>query len=255
MYDDKLEKFIEAALVDGVVTEKERAVLIKKATELGIDLDEFEMILDARIHSATEIREKEKPKSNKQGDIKKCPSCGGPVTSLSPQCPDCGHEYINAKANSTLLRLLEGIEKINSQEIQCPQILKGSIGNQARKNAIDMERIKLKKELIENFPVPNSREDILEFLAHSMSKGKDASIFDAHLTTSSAWAKKAEEIIIKGKIMFKSDVGLYNQLLEYESTLNSSHKSNKRVRNAVIAVVAVILIIVYGGIMISQILK
>ena len=49
MYDPQLEKLIAIALKDGVVTDKERQILIKKAIEFGIDLDEFEMELDSRI--------------------------------------------------------------------------------------------------------------------------------------------------------------------------------------------------------------
>lgn len=44
-----IERLIDAALIDGVVTDKERAILIKKATAQGIDPDEFEMVLDAKI--------------------------------------------------------------------------------------------------------------------------------------------------------------------------------------------------------------
>ncbi len=44
-----IERLIEAALLDGVVTDKERAILIKRATAQGIDPDEFEMVLDAMI--------------------------------------------------------------------------------------------------------------------------------------------------------------------------------------------------------------
>ena len=45
MYDEQLEELIDAALEDGVLTEKEKQVLFKKAQSMGIDLDEFEMVL------------------------------------------------------------------------------------------------------------------------------------------------------------------------------------------------------------------
>lgn len=48
-----IEKLIQAALADGVVTDKERSILIKKVKEAGGDVDEFEMLLDARIFEAT----------------------------------------------------------------------------------------------------------------------------------------------------------------------------------------------------------
>ena len=51
LYDAQLEKLIDLALMDGVLTDKERQILIKKATQLGIDPDEFEMVLDARLYA------------------------------------------------------------------------------------------------------------------------------------------------------------------------------------------------------------
>lgn len=48
LYSERIEALIEAALVDGELTDKERALLKKKAKEEGIDPDEFEMVLNAR---------------------------------------------------------------------------------------------------------------------------------------------------------------------------------------------------------------
>jgi hypothetical protein len=50
MYSEKLEKLIAFALADGVLTDKEKQVLFKNAEAEGIDLDEFEMVLDARLY-------------------------------------------------------------------------------------------------------------------------------------------------------------------------------------------------------------
>ena len=47
MYNEKIEALIKAALADGVLTEKEKQILFKNAQAQGIDLDEFEMVLDA----------------------------------------------------------------------------------------------------------------------------------------------------------------------------------------------------------------
>ena len=49
LYNEKIEALIEAALTDGILTDKEREILIKKASEEGIDKDEFEMVLDSRV--------------------------------------------------------------------------------------------------------------------------------------------------------------------------------------------------------------
>lgn len=49
-YNEELEQLIETALTDGVLTDKKKQVLFKKAESFGIDLDEFEMVLDARFY-------------------------------------------------------------------------------------------------------------------------------------------------------------------------------------------------------------
>ena len=49
MYNEKLEALITAALADGVLTDKEKNLLFKKAETMGIDRDEFELVLDGRL--------------------------------------------------------------------------------------------------------------------------------------------------------------------------------------------------------------
>ena len=51
LYDVQLEKLIDLALMDGVLTDKKRQILLKKAIQLGIDPDEFEMVLEARLYA------------------------------------------------------------------------------------------------------------------------------------------------------------------------------------------------------------
>ena len=46
---DELKKLIDAAMADGIITSKEREVIIRKAATLGIDAAEVEVYLDAEI--------------------------------------------------------------------------------------------------------------------------------------------------------------------------------------------------------------
>ena len=69
MLTPELEQLIQYALADGVLTDKERAVLMKKAEAAGADLDEFEMILEAKVHEAKKAAAAAAPKaSNKEGE-------------------------------------------------------------------------------------------------------------------------------------------------------------------------------------------
>ncbi|MDE5882636.1 MAG: hypothetical protein K2H60_12990 [Muribaculaceae bacterium] len=49
MFSDELEMLIEAAIADGEITDKERSILHKRASSEGVDPDELDMIIDARI--------------------------------------------------------------------------------------------------------------------------------------------------------------------------------------------------------------
>lgn len=49
IYNEKIEALADVALEDGVLTDKERDLLLRKAQQSGIDPDEFEMVLDSRL--------------------------------------------------------------------------------------------------------------------------------------------------------------------------------------------------------------
>lgn len=49
VFPERLEAMIEAALQDGVLTQKEKEVIFRRAEKEGEDLDEFEILFDARL--------------------------------------------------------------------------------------------------------------------------------------------------------------------------------------------------------------
>lgn len=65
LYDAQLEKLIDLALIDGTLTDKKKQILMKKAEQMGIDLDEFEMVLEAKLYS----KNQENPKKHKQSNM------------------------------------------------------------------------------------------------------------------------------------------------------------------------------------------
>ena len=50
MYSKNLETLIQGVIADGIITEKERAVLHKKAEEEGVDIDEIDVYVDGLIN-------------------------------------------------------------------------------------------------------------------------------------------------------------------------------------------------------------
>ncbi len=63
MYSKGLNKLIKAALYDGIVTDKEREVIHKKAISEGVNPDEIDVLLDQELQIITEKKKKKKRKN------------------------------------------------------------------------------------------------------------------------------------------------------------------------------------------------
>lgn len=237
MYNQQLEELIDAALEDGVLTEKEKQVLFKRAQSMGIDLDEFEMVLDARL---VKLQKEEKakaqvsaPKSDKYGDIKKCPSCGAMVESFTTRCPDCGYEFRNVDANVSIQKLFELLNEVEDKATEGNESVLGGLVRKSFgiHNNKDMRK---RKAIIQNFPIPNTKEDILEFLSQALPLAKGPGFFrklsyrlglqngDSYaveVEMSPVWKRKCEQIIMKAKFSMKDDKNTLAEIMEYAKEL------------------------------------
>lgn len=199
MYNEKIEALINAALADGELTEKEKQILFKRAEEEGIDLDEFEMVLDARLYNLDKTRQSDPkmaaPKSDKFGDIKKCPACGAIVASYKGKCDDCGYEFENIQANSTSTLLADKLLRETD--------------------------VRKKIEIIETFPIPITKADLIEFLTSLKPRilGEYSELTDAYL-------KKYQECVEKSKVAFSND----KQILPFVAELENIEKYVKSVK-------------------------
>lgn len=115
-----------------------------------------------------------------EGEIHKCPSCGEVLPSLVSVCPSCGYEFRGASVSHSVrefaLRLSDNIS--------------------------DEQKV----SLIRAFPIPNTKEDIFEFMILASSN------FDAvaHTSTDSlmqkdvadAWLVKFEQGYQKAQLLF-----------------------------------------------------
>ena len=213
MYDPQLEKLVDMALEDGVITEKEKDILVKRAKSLGIDLDEFEMYLDSRLASLSNTQNTN-PSQKKFGDLLKCPSCGTSVPSLSIICKDCGFAFRNISVNSSVKELSEKLgHALNT--VVCEK--KGWI-YQSKWSKID----DIKSEIVRNFPIPNTKDDLMEFaifISQNMIPIRIfASLFSpieaaAQQKTNFFWIEKYKQLIFKAKILCKDDPSFAESLL------------------------------------------
>lgn len=215
MYNEQLEQLIDAALADGVLTEKEKQILFKKAQSMGVDLDEFEMVLDARLvklkKEEAEKAEASAPKSTKYGDVRKCPSCGAMIPALAGTCSECGYEFSGIDANLSSQKLSTIIDNIlndaSERKIQLQQ--SGKLRTTRQKfefsspleenlDKIDEDAKNKIKNAIKHFAIPNTKNDLFEFVTSLQSKFNDR-------TYGKEYYQKLEECIEKIKILFPED--------------------------------------------------
>lgn len=234
--NEGLEKLIDLALADGILTDNERQVLQRKAQELGVDQDEFEMVLKAKIHLAqkvpapplnSQLTEQEKSKSSKEGNLKKCPSCGAPVKSFTTKCADCGHEFRDTESSRStkeFFLLFNEIENDNNSSDEEFSFWSGGAKAHFKREDVCNKQI----SLISSFPVPNTKEDILEFLSlclpHATKKYRK--IFGMTIAedrpmsnVSKAFKSKCEQIIMKARFSMKDDKKALEEIEYYAKQL------------------------------------
>ena len=102
---EELSALIQEYLTDGVLTNKERQVILKKAEKMGLDRDEIDLYLDAQVQK---IDQAAVAATNKQKG-KTCPYCGGSIPLLTDKCPHCG-ENITAQSSNELQEIFDNLE-------------------------------------------------------------------------------------------------------------------------------------------------
>ena len=130
---EELQALIDQYLTDGVLTEKERAVILNKAEKMGLDRDEIDLYLDAEVQKIDQATDAAVRKQKG----KQCPYCGGSVPQLTDKCPHCG-ENITAEASEELRDILENLEEA---------LVGLKSGQEVAKNKAVVERYSRKAEM------------------------------------------------------------------------------------------------------------
>lgn len=70
MFSPEMENLIEATLQDGILTDQEKNVLIKRAQKEGIDIDELDVYIQSLLqkrHQAESAKDAENDRKSKMG--------------------------------------------------------------------------------------------------------------------------------------------------------------------------------------------
>ena len=235
MFSEELEEIIDAALADGVITDVERRVLHKRALAEGVDLDEFDIIINGRLAKAKNQENRLSPDhlqqlaNEKYGNIVKCPSCGAQVVGGLALCPECGYTFSNVAANSSVERLLNKLEDFNRRQEQRSdsRSIIGGLAHHIGKVYGADGTVKNKMDIITTFPVPNTRADLLEFLTMLQyridSTGpKNGLNFSKEEDLSYAYWLLYTNCINKAKLSFSKDKDFETYFSAYEKELGKT---------------------------------
>ena len=129
-------------------------------------------------------------KTTYDGEIHKCPNCGDTIDAYETVCEACGYEIRGRKAVSVVHELALKLENTDS--------------------------VKKKEELIRNFYIPNTKEDIHEFFILAISN------IDTDDCDISAWYAKLEQAYQKARLSFGNSAEF-----QYLSELYNKAKKQK----------------------------
>lgn len=121
------------------------------------------------------------------GEIHKCPNCGELLKAFVAECPACGYEFRGTKSSEAALAFSR---KYNDAQNEDQKI-----------------------SLLRSFPVPNTREDIFEFMilaSTNLTLEQSKKLFDAWLIKFEQAYKKAE-LTLKNDSDISSVKDIYNQ--------------------------------------------
>ena len=122
------------------------------------------------------------------GTIYKCPNCGEVLESMTAVCPACGYEIRNVKASNASKEFSDKLSALTSND--------------------------QKIALIQSFSIPNTKEDVYDFLIltagnlNGLTQGASIRTMDTakeQIDIAAAWYGKLHQCYQKASLLFKDD--------------------------------------------------
>jgi hypothetical protein len=212
-----------------------------------------------------------KPATEKVGNIRKCPNCGAVLESFQARCPSCGHELNDLQVSRTIKDFSSKLDTIDLSIAEgggclpkfgwvilniytlCIPLLIRTLRRAFFPVALKLNKEEQeKKNLIENFIIPNSREDIMEFVFFASHKAESAMQHAgtslSSVATASMWANiwinKCKQACERAGIALSDDnntTTLINNLVEKSQTIMA--KAKRKALVPIVVVPSVLLVI------------
>lgn len=157
-----------------------------------------------------------KRKMTYEGEIHKCPNCGEIIKAFTTKCPACGFEI---RGTDTTNAIKDFAQKLNEVTTEYQ-----------------------KANIIRSFPVPNTNEDIFEFMilaSSNIDEHPNKDVFDA-------WIAKFEQCYQKAKLSFKQESDFVKIQAIYEKTQKEIKQIRRKgpLRKALIIILPILAFII-----------
>lgn len=150
---------------------------------------------------ATEQKNDGKRKIAFDGEIHKCPNCGEILKGFESVCSACGCEIRGVKTSETVTEFAEKLEKTEAVKGGSAWIAHQAFGEDTL-SPVDEQKV----NVIKNYPIPNTKEDIREFMILAATN-LDPTLYAttskiAKKALTAAWRMKMEQAYQKAKMSF-----------------------------------------------------
>ena len=170
------------------------------------------------------------------GELYKCPNCAERLDSFMTVCSTCGYELRGAKGASVVKEFAEKLEQIESVRIEANKFNSVMEGVFGKFNKTDEQKI----NLIRSFAIPNTKEDIFEFMILAASN-IDLKLYGSTDATdkssskraiSDAWLAKFEQAYEKAKFSFAMSPDFLNIKEIYDKKISQLEQEERRKKNS-----------------------
>ena len=186
-----------------------------------------------------------------EGTVHKCPNCGEMIPAFTVKCPTCGWEFRDKDTVSSVKAFEKQIKEIEAKREA--RYISDQDGTRRVRTKEDEQLI----SLIRNYPVPNTKEDIIEFITMASANINSVAYIDAEepdtdtmvdRDISEAWAAKTKQAYRKAEILFANDPDFDKVKQMYDDSIhevkNAKQKATLKKYGAIIAWVILMLICV-----------
>lgn len=203
-----LQKLIDIAKDGGAITPKQREIILKKAQELGEDMDEVEMVLES-IQSKYIAKESTK----KNEERRKCPNCGAIINDSALVCPECGYVLQQENKASSDARAL--IAQLQEKLMEAANSESGFWSQSVEEK---------QASIISAFSMPTTKEGLTYFLEFAYSNYSATEDVDLN----QAWYGKTIQAYNSLTRLSGSDPEIKALLAKYSSLISKEKKKNTR---------------------------